>query len=247
MIKFSHRLALSALLLSTLSGVAHADDPPPPPPQDVWFGKGSLGAVVSRGNSEATTLSAAVDATELSGDWKYQLGGSALRADTSGVTSADRYELHGQTDYSLTPRSYLFGALRYDDDHFSAYNYQATATGGYGYKWIDDADTKLATELGVGYRRSKLRLDGSQNGDAILRAGVNFEHSFNAATKIFDKFLLESGKDDTFITNDIGINVKMSSKLALGLDYIVRNHSKVPDETVKKTDTLLTANIVFSF
>ena len=39
----------------------------------------------------------------------------------------------------------------------------------------------------------------------------------------------------------------MSDKLGLSLNYLVRNHSKTPDPRVKKTDTLFTANIVFSF
>ena len=241
-----HVLALLALSSSLLTGIARADDPPPPP-RDVWFGKGALGAVIARGTSDSTTISAAVDATELTGDWKHQLGASALRASTSGVTSADRYEFHGQSDYQLSGRSYVFGALRYDDDHFSAFSYQATFVGGYGYRWIDSATTKLNTEIGGGYRRSKVRIDGSQEGDAIVRAAINFEHSLNAATKITDKFLIESGKDDTFTTNDIGLGVKMSDKLGLSLNYLVRNHSKTPDPRVKKTDTLFTANIVFSF
>lgn len=188
-----------------------------------------------------------MDATELTGDWKHQLGASALRASTSGVTSADRYEFHGQTNYKLSPRSYVFGALRYDDDHFSSFTYQATFAGGYGYQWIDSATTKLNTEIGGGYRRSKIRFDGTQQGDAIVRGAINFEHALNDATKITDKFLVESGKDDTFVTNGIGLGVKMSDKLGLSLDYLVRNHSKTPDPAVKKTDQLFTANIVFSF
>ena len=141
----------------------------------------------------------------------------------------------------------VFGALRYDDDHFSSFSYQATFVGGYGYQWIDSATTKLNTEIGGGYRRSKIRFDGSQEGDAIARAAVNFEHALNSSTKITDKFLVESGKDDTFLTNDIGLGVKMSDKLGLSLNYLVRNHSKTPDPNVKKTDTLFTANVVFSF
>ncbi len=239
-------LALVALTSTLLAGAARAEDPPPPP-QDVWFGKGALGAVIARGNSDTTTISAAVDANELTGNWKHQIGASALRASTTGVTSADRYEFHGQSNYKLSGRSYVFGALRYDDDHFSAFSYQATFVGGYGYQWLDSATTKFNTEIGGGYRRSKIRIDGSQEGDAIARGAINFEHALNDATKITDKFLIESGKDDTFITNDIGLGVKMSDKLGLSLDYLVRNHSKTPDPLVKKTDTLFTANIVFSF
>ena len=48
------------------------------------------------------------------------------------VTSADRWELRGETNYKLTARGYLFGTVRYEDDAFTDYEYQATLAGGYG-------------------------------------------------------------------------------------------------------------------
>ena len=98
--------ALALTVAAWFSSLSRADDPPaPPPPQDVWYGKGSLGAVIARGNSDTTTVSASADAFENTGDWKHQLGFTYLKAESSQVTSANRYQLFGQSNYSLSSRS----------------------------------------------------------------------------------------------------------------------------------------------
>ena len=219
------------------------------PAHGQWAGKGQLGWVLARGNTNTDTLNAALDVTDTVGDWKYLMGGSALKATTSGTSTADRYTLYGGANYNLSPRSYLVGMLRYDDDHFSPYAYQATAAVGYGYKFIDEADTKLAAEIGPGYRRQKDRVSGATEGDAVARGAINFEHAFNPSTKIYDKFLVEAGSNNTFVQNDIGLNVKMANNLALALDYQYRHNSTLPPDAMNfhKTDQLLTTSLVFAF
>ncbi len=239
-------IAVAALGLSAAAQAADAV-PAPPPVMDQWTGKGALGAVFARGNSDATTISAALDAQELTGNWKYQAGFSALKADTSRVNSADRYEFHGQANYSFTPQSYAFGSGRYDNDRFSAYDSQISATGGYGRQWISDPALKFSTELGLGIRRSKLRVDGSTESDAIIRGAAAYEQALSDTTKLSDKFLMEAGRNDVFMTNDLGLAVKMTTALAISLDYQIRNHSKTPGPDVKHLDQLFTANIVFAF
>lgn len=227
-------LALGALMTPI---AAHAD----------WAGKGEAGLVLARGNTDATTLSAKVDATRTDGDFANSLGFALLRASTAGVQSADRYDLHGQSTYKLSDRSYAIGNLRYENDKFSSFAYQATAAAGLGYKFLDSADTKLSGELGVGYRRSKDRTTDAQQGDGIVRGAVNFEHSFSASTKVLDKLLVESGSSDTGASNDLALQVKMSDRLALSLDYTIRHHTHVGSPLIKKTDQLTTANLVFAF
>jgi putative salt-induced outer membrane protein len=211
-----------------------------------WDGKGELGFVLSRGNSEAETLNAKLDAGTEVGRWTHAVGFSALRATTANETTANRYELRGQTNYDFTDRSYVFGALRYEDDRFSAYEYQTTASGGVGHRFIDTERTKLAGQLGVGYRVAELRLTGEQENDVVFRGDVAFEHELTDTTRIVDKLLVESGSSNTFLQNELSLQVKMTEALALSLTYAVRHNTEVP-AGVRKTDQLTTANLVFAF
>lgn len=230
------RKILAALSAALLSLPAHAE----------WQGKGELGGVLARGNTETETLNAKVDMTKAAEQWSHLAGFSILRTTNDGVTSADRWELRGESQYKLTERSYVFGALRYEEDQFTDYEYQGTASAGYGYKFIDTERTKLDGKLGAGYRQSRLRPAGETEDDAILRGAIDFGHQLTETTRLVDKFLVESGSDNTFLQNILAIEVKINSALALGLGYEVRHNTDVLPGT-DKTDQILTANLVFGF
>jgi putative salt-induced outer membrane protein len=227
---------VAAVLALTAVAPAHAD----------WEGKGELGGVLARGNTETETLAGKLDMTNETDRWKHMAGFSVLHTVNDGVTSADRYELRGESQYKLTERSYLFGALRYEDDRFTDYDYQFTASGGYGYRFIDTEATKLDGKIGLGYRRSELRLTSDTQDDMIVRGALDFSHQLTDTTRIYDKFLVESGSDNTYLQNIAGIEVSMTDALALGLSYEVRHNTDVLPGT-KKTDQVLTANLVFGF
>ena len=216
------------------------------PAQADWSGKGELGGVLARGNTETETVSGKLDVSNELGRWTHKAGFSILRTVNDGVTSANRWELRGESDYSLSDRSYVFGALRYEDDQFTDYNYQATASVGYGYKLIDSDRTKLDGKIGVGFRQSELQLTGETEDNAIARGALEFSHQLTETTLVVDKFLIESGSNNTFIQNILGLEVKMNASLALGLSYEVRTNSDVQPGT-DKTDQILTANLVFGF
>jgi putative salt-induced outer membrane protein len=153
------------------------------PAQADWQGKGELGGVLTRGNTDTKSLNARLDMTKDTEQWKHTAGFSVLRSTNDDVTSADRWELRGESDYRLTERSFLFGALRYEDDRFTDFDYKGTAAFGYGYKFIDTGPTKLDGRLGVGYRRSELRTSGDTEDDAILRGAVDFAHQLTETTR----------------------------------------------------------------
>ena len=224
------------VLALTLAAPAHAD----------WEGKGELGGVLARGNTETETLSGKLDMTSETDRWKHMAGFSVLHTVNDGITSADRYELRGESQYKLTERSYLFGALRYEDDRFTDYDYQFTASAGYGYRFIDTEATQFDGKIGLGFRRSELRLTNRTEDDMIVRGALDYSHQLTDTTRIYDKFLVEAGSDNTYLQNIAGLEVRMTDALALGLSYEIRHNTDVLPGT-KKTDQVLTANLVFGF
>ena len=229
-------LAVILAIGGLASGTAAAD----------WSGKGTFGGVLARGNTETETINLNVDIENKVDVWTHKAGASMLRTVTDDVTSADRWELRGESQYSLTDRSYLFGALRYEDDAFTDYDYQATLSGGYGYRFIANDTTKLEGQIGIGYREAELQLTGEQQDDAILRGAIDYEHKLTATTLVYDRFLVESGSENTFVQNALGVEVKINDSFALGLDYSVRHNTDVLPGT-EKTDQVVTANLVYSY
>ena len=230
------RAAMACMVLGLAAAPAWAD----------WSGKAELGAVLARGNTDSDTLSGKVEVANQRERWTHKAGLAILRSSADDVTTANRFELRGQSDYAVTERSYAFGALRYEDDEFSAFAWQATATVGYGYKAIDEEATKLNLQIGAGYRSVEEQLSGDTSGSAIVRGDVFFEHRLTATTRIIDKFLVEAGSDNTFVQNDLSLEVKMTDTLALGLSYSVRHNTDVP-VGIEETDQVFTANLVWGF
>jgi putative salt-induced outer membrane protein len=169
---------------------------------------------------------------------------AALRATSNHVKSADRYMAGWQSDYKLNARTFWFGALRYENDKFSGYDYQASASTGLGYKFYDTDRVKLSGQAGVGYRRSKQTLNGDAQGDAVFVAGMDYANKLTASTTVVDKFHAEVGSNNTLLANFIGLEVKMSDALALSVGVDVRDNTKSPN---KKVDTVSTVNLVFAF
>jgi len=227
---------LSLGVASLIATNAHAE----------WKGKGELGLVIAKGNTETETIDAKVDMTTEHDPWKHLIGFSALRSTNADVATADRYEFHGQSDYKLTARSYALGSLRYENDKFSPYNYQAVASAGYGYKIYATEITKFAAEIGAGYRRAQDRLTGEVQGNAIARGRLDFDHKLTPTSEVYDKFLVEAGADNTFIENEAGVKVNMNATLALSIAHLIRHNTQVK-EPLRHTDQLVTANLVFAF
>jgi putative salt-induced outer membrane protein YdiY len=145
-----HLIGVAALALA-LTAVTRAAAPPPP--DGVWTGKGQGGLLISSGNSDATSINAKLDLAETSGPWKNIVYVGGLYGKNSGVTSGERFEGRYELDHMISDRLFGFASLGAVKDLFSGFNYQATATGGLDYKFIDTPDTKLTGLLGLGYQR----------------------------------------------------------------------------------------------
>jgi putative salt-induced outer membrane protein len=228
-------LALAALALGTSL-----------PAQAQWKGKGEVGIVSARGNAEAETANVKLDTSREVDRWKHAFGVAALRASNAGIATAERYGASWQSDYKLSDRSFWFGGLRYEQDEFNGFDYQASLSTGYGYKFIDNKRTKFNGQAGVGYRRSKLVPVGDIQSSAIFRGDLKLEHALTDTTKIINTFVVEAGSDNTFASNDLALQVAMSEKFALSVGLGVR-HNTDPPLGLKKTDTLTTVNLVYAF
>lgn len=227
-----------------------------------WTGSGELGFALSRGNARSESLNTRLAFTRENAQWKHRLHAAALRArseasgdsDGDGVAerryelSANRFEFGGSSGYKFDPRHYLVGSMRYEHDDFSAWEEQATLSLNYGRTVIENERTSLSGEIGPGLRRARNAETGERQGDTILRARAELSHRLTGNTQLVNTLLVESGSDNTFAQNDLGLSVAMSEALALKAGLQTRHNTDVDAEAgVRRTDTLTTLNLVYSF
>ena len=252
-------IATALMVLTPIAGAWADDAPAPPPPQGQWIGKGQFGFLDSKGNSNAESINGNIDMLRYDGAWKNEFYIAGLYGKNSGVLSAERWESRVQSNYTITGDLFAFGGLRFEHDEFDGFQYQGSATGGLGYKFIDLSDIKLVGQIGAGYRRLvpediyKLpngevyaRVAHDTEGEAIGTAGLDFTYIITKTTTLTNKFVTEIGSFNTMIHDEIALTVKMSDKLALSVGYAITDNTDPPD-TIKKVDTLTTVNLVFSF
>lgn len=243
-------LNVALLLAAAAPLAAHADD---------WKGKGQAGLLVSQGNTEAKSANAALELTRAVDGWKHAFNAAALYGKSGQVKSAERWSAGWQSDRDISPRLFGFGALRYGRDKFSGFQYQATASAGLGYKFIDSEPTKLTGRVGAGYRKLRPELITrnaagavtgrtrlASEGDAVLTAGLDLDHAFTATTSLSNRFLVEAGSGNTLFTDSLALAVKMSDKLALSLGVNVQ-HNTQPPAGLKHRDVVETINLVYAF
>lgn len=229
-----------------------------PVAQAQWSGKAELGVMLSDGNTEAKSANTKLDLTHQGSKWKNNFYLAALYGENAEFATAERYEARYQADLKMTAKLSWFFGLRGEEDRFSGFAYQATASTGVTYQFIDSPTTKLDTSVGVGYRRLQpqilietdagevlQRIKGEEDSEPVATLGSNYEHSFTESTKITNKLLAEFGSDNNSLQDDIALAVNMTDTLALAVGIGVRYNSD-PPPLAESTDTLFTVNLVYN-
>jgi putative salt-induced outer membrane protein len=223
---------------------------------ETWSGTGELGLVISRGNSNTETFNTKLGLSREHERWKHSLIVAALRSERDGDRTSNRWELGGKSDFKMSEASYVYGTMRYENDDFAPFEYQWTAALGYGRKLIDSERTKLSFEAGPDYRRARPRdrispisgapIDQDVESELILRAAGIFKYRISETTELTNATLVEAGDDNTFLKNELGVQVRINARLAMKAGYQLRRNSETTGDA-KKTDTLSTLNLVYSF
>lgn len=264
---------IAGLLLAALTSfAAQAQDAGTTPANNGgWSGSGEFGFASATGNSRSQNINAKLGLNQENEQWKNSFFLDGLRsksqqtvanADGSTVkqfnTTANRYDGGASVGYKLDPRSYIVGAGRYEHDQFGANLWQGIVSLGYGYIALKDESNELSFEIGPGYKRYRpadvdvvvgndiVHERQPTESEVVARGLINYKYKISGNTSFEDTLLMEAGSKNTYLQNDAGLAVSMTKKLALKVGFQVRHNSTVL-EGVKKTDTLTTTNLVYSF
>ncbi|MEO7774329.1 MAG: DUF481 domain-containing protein [Steroidobacteraceae bacterium] len=220
-----------------------------------WTSKGEAGLVIASGNTRTKSGNVKLALGYQAEPWTHASTFAAVYAQDEDGTTAQRWEIGEQSQYAFNERNFWFGALRYEDDRFSGFDYQGTLSSGVGHKFIETQDTQISAQAGLGYKVAETRISVDPlTGLTIVpdrttaiagMGGIDYKHAFNASTTLTDKFAVEATSDNTFFQNQIALEVKMAARVALAVGYAVR-HNTDPPPGFEKTDTLTTINVVYA-
>lgn len=211
-----------------------------------WSGEGDLAFSSSSGNSDTSSLAAALSVTNEHGQWKHNIGFDAVNSIQDDTTTGEAYTLAAQSDYSFSGPYSAFAGLRYQADRFSGFDSQASITAGLGWSVISNERTSFDANIGIGFRESELTNGGETESEAVGRLSLAYKHSLTETTDLDLGFLTESGSSNTYAEISASIRVAISDALGLRAGYLIRNNSDAPAGSTS-TDTLTTVGINYSF
>ncbi len=178
----------------------------PPKLEVKWTGSATAGANLVRGNTRKDSASVVLDAVRRSEVDRISLRGeyaAAREEDSDGDRSTSQRLLTGSLkyDYFLSDRSYLLASAKADSDATADLNLRLVASGGYGYQWVETDETKLSTEIGVGwahedYQEPDPPESSADTNQIAARLAYRFEKELNPSLKFLHPMEAVHGFDD---------------------------------------------------
>lgn len=211
-----------------------------------WSASAELGYVTTSGNTETETFNGKAGVGYEYKRWQHNARLDVLRASEDGDTTADRTELRAKSRYFLAEYDYLFARLRYEDDRFSGYDYQASEALGYGRRVIHQDDLSLDLEAGAGVRHRRLEGTSSREDDAMVLAGGSLAWAVSPTSEFTEEVTVEWTDDNTWAESVTALSVHINGNLAMKTSYTYRHNSDVPAGT-DNTDTVTAVTLVFDY
>jgi len=263
----SRRVLLTAALFLSCSGTAWAELIPNTPTDPAaavipspWSGSsGELGFASAHGNSSTESFNGRLRGRYTDGDWIHSLDLFGLRSSAEYTitnddgstyrnrqTTASRYTATAGSALQLGEHRQLTATGRYETDDFATYDRLATFGIGYGTRLIDLEHFYFDAQIGPGVRRAHDAVDDRTETGLIGRGLFDLKYTITGNTDLVNSLLVESGSYNTYAQNDFGVQVAMNQRFALKAAWQLRHNSEVNDDS-KKTDTLTTVNLVYTF
>ena len=246
-------LSLIGLTLLTSAAPAvpvAAPEDPPPPPMNEWNGSVNVGASMSTGNTEKTTVSAGANAeyrrekdrTTLKFLWAYQ------DEDERGVVERTVFG-SAKYDYFLSDKTYVYGQLTGEYNFAAGLDLRTTVSVGLGHQLLDGPRWWFAPEVGLAYVDENFQ-DSSDDTDFVA-ARLAYKAKWQANENVTveqdaEVFPSLEDSDDVYSKVDTRAKVVLSESMFAQAQH-VWTWDNTPAAGAEKSDQLFVLGIGWNF
>ena len=206
-------------------GAPSAAPPAPTPPVQ---GEATLGYQSTKGNTDSESANATFALLWTLTHWSHKFDLSGNSASSEALRTAEAYaaKYKGKRPFDDS-KSYLFTALDWSHDRFSAYEEQLSESAGYGRVLLARGKSTLNGEIGAGYKEST-RIDQTEENEGILRLGLDYELKFTDKTGFKQSLVVESGSSNTSTEAISALRANLVGKVGLVISLRIKSNSNVP-------------------
>ncbi|MEW6998924.1 YdiY family protein [Colwelliaceae bacterium BS250] len=221
-----------------------------------WSGDIDFGYINFSGNTEETTTSGSFTLLRIDAPWKFAVHAEGLGSEKEDERTAEKYSGFTRVSYNFTEKNYLFARASYEEDKFSGFENQYTATAGVGWN-IYDLDTfNWDLETGLGYRFATAEdlvdeltgdiTEGEDEEEPVVRLATAVKWDFSETGSFVQLLGTEIGEDNTISYSETAVKLQLVGKLALKISYKIKYTEEVPVD-IEKADKETVVSVSYSF
>ena len=230
-----------------------------------------LGMLFKTGNTKSGDIKAGLSIKHEEGQWLNLLAFNALAKkleEEDEVTGKDSFEstdnkwdILGQTNYSLEEggKNYIYGNAYYEQDKFSGFSYQTSASVGWGRHWWETETSSFFADVGPGVKYDVIRsIDATPTTPAIaettetaaiIQAQALYTKQINDFVEFKQYFVakqaFESDKNSVY-KSETSLTTKLIDSLQFKFAFRVDYDTEV-EEGFENTNTETSVTLVYSF
>ncbi|MBT1450540.1 DUF481 domain-containing protein [Glaciecola sp. XM2] len=216
---------------------------------------GEFGFIVTTGNTQTTSISAGISASQEFDKWSntYLIEGlykSDTVEDDLGEeldrTTAQKFFASAQGNYKLeNPNHRLFGFASFEDDRFSNFKYQGTLAGGWNQKVWENETSAFDYSIGPGYSFAETQ-DGESFDSPIIRGAFSYLWNVSETARFTQTFSTEYGSDNIKSRAETALTAQIAGGLSLKVSIKFDHNSEVADD-LDNLDTETAVTLVYNF
>ncbi|MBH0057978.1 DUF481 domain-containing protein [Pseudoalteromonas sp. SWXJZ94C] len=255
---------LSILVAASVTTNAFAEDAK----QRTWEVTSELGAIITSGNTETTTLKGGIKVQHNLENWnnEYKIDGIYKEdevEDDDGNKDKQRtnekYSISAQGNYKLNDDySHLFIYGSHVSDYFGAYRSESVISAGYGMRLLNEQNMWLNAEVGPGYKYFEYPNDSSEvddngnslageyEGEVIALGKLDYNWQISDNARFTQLVAVEYGDTNTKTRSETALLAKINGSLQMKVAFNITNNSDVADDK-ESTDTETSFTLVYSF
>ncbi|WP_024611193.1 DUF481 domain-containing protein [Pseudoalteromonas sp. TB64] len=255
---------LSILVAASVTTNAFAEDAK----QRTWEVTSELGAIITSGNTETTTLKGGIKVQHNLENWnnEYKIDGIYKEdevEDDAGNKDKQRtnekYSISAQGNYKLNDdHSHLFIYGSHVSDYFGAYRSESVISAGYGMRLLNEQNMWLNAEVGPGYKYFEYPNDSSEvddngnslagefEGEVIALGKLDYNWQISDNARFTQLVAVEYGDTNTKTRSETALLAKINGSLQMKVAFNITNNSDVADDK-ESTDTETSFTLVYSF
>ncbi|MGO1462500.1 MAG: DUF481 domain-containing protein [Marinobacter sp.] len=218
-----------------------------------WEGEGELGVLITTGNTDETNINGRLGLKHEVESWRNIAEFSSNYSEAEDETTTEKYKTSLETNYKFDENQYAFLRGAYERDRFSGYDFETTATTGYGNRvWNQGKRSFLDLSVGVGYRFNKLEDVNDEGEDeekeAIGRLAAQLNYGLSENALFQQKLSTEIGLDENNVISqsETALKANVVGNLSMKLAYRVEHVSDAPAGS-DSTNTETSISLLYGF